>query len=275
MEKQDFVALLKAFRGRAKQLMRFCQNTTGNRIQSSKLLSALEALATQWFSEIEPVLRSVYSLDEDLLNKYRDLLGEILVLIGGRPSRKLVEDALDPIARSFHVDILVPVQKHQAALSKYPSLDAVLSHAQGLEVDYLREAVDCAELGKRRAAIILGWCAAVNRMHTYVQREGFAKFNRASVEMSAITSSRYKRFNKKYEIQNLSDLRMTVFDGDLLWVLEFMVAIDGNQHERLGICFTMRNTCAHPGEATVSDENVLSFFSDIDSLVFSNPKFAP
>jgi hypothetical protein len=275
MEKGNFVDLLKAFIKRTKQLIRFCQNTAGNQIQSGKLLSALEALATQWFNEVDPTLRSAYSLDEGLLNKYRDLLGKILEMIGGRPSKKLVQDVLGRIARSFHVDILVPAQKQQAALSKYPSLDAVLSHAQGIEVDLLTEAVDCAELGKRRAAIILGWCAAVNRLHMHVEREGFVKFNQESARMQAIPSGRYKRFNKKYEIQNLSDLRMTVFDGDLLWVLEFMGAIDGNQHERLRICFTMRNTCAHPGEATCSEENVLSFFSDIDSLVFSNRKFAP
>ena len=80
-------------------------------------------------------------------------------------------------------------------------------------------------------------------------------------------------FNKKYNVQNLTDLRMTVFDNDLLWVLEFLGAIDGSQHERLEICFTMRNTCAHPGETTVSQENILSFFSDLDTLVFNNPRF--
>jgi hypothetical protein len=67
---------------------------------------------------------------------------------------------------------------------------------------------------------------------------------------------------------------MTVFDRHLLWVLEFLGAIDGNQHERLEICATMRDTCAHPGEAAVSEENVLSFFSDINSLVLGNAKFS-
>lgn len=114
----------------------------------------------------------------------------------------------------------------------------------------------------------------MNRLHLYIEKDGFAKFNQATVQMSNIQTGRYKRFNKKFDIQNLSDLRMTVFDGDLLWVLEFLGAIDGNQHERLGICFTMRNTCAHPGEAIVTDENLLSFVSDIDSLVFANSKFS-
>jgi hypothetical protein len=66
---------------------------------------------------------------------------------------------------------------------------------------------------------------------------------------------------------------MTVSDNDPLRVLEFLGAIDGNQHERLEICFILRNTCAHPGKATVSQENVLSFFSDLDTCVFGNPKF--
>jgi hypothetical protein len=34
----------------------------------------------------------------------------------------------------------------------------------------------------------------------------------------------------------------------------------------------MKNTCALSGETTVSDENVLPFFSGIDSLVFANQK---
>jgi hypothetical protein len=237
------------------------------------LLGELEVLATRWFNEIEHPLRSTFTIDEEILLRYREPLGKILELSDGKPSKTVLLTIFNTVLRSFHADIVVPVLKHRAALAKYPKLDTVLSHAKGLEVDYLTEAIDCARLDKRRAAIILGWCAAVNRFHLYVQKESFDKFNQASLQMCAMQSGRYKRFNKKYVIQNLTDLRMTVFDSDLLWLLEFMGAIDGNQHERLEICFTMRNTCAHPGEATVSDDNVRSFFSDIDSLIFANEKF--
>ena len=168
---------------------------------------------------------------------------------------------------------MVSVQKHEAILSKFPSLDTILTHASGLEVGYLAEAIECAQLGKQRAAIILGWCAAINRLHLYIEREGFSKFNQASVQMFNIQTGRYKRFNKKFDIQNLSDLRMSVFDSDLLWILEFLGVLDGNQHERLEICFTMRNNCAHPGEASITDENLLSFFSDINTFIFANPKY--
>ena len=274
MEKEDFVRILKDFRKDAIALQKACQKVTYKQIQAKQLLDGLESLATRWFEHLEPTLRSTFRLDEEVLNKYREPFGKVLELSGGKPSKRVVLTILESSLRSYHADILVPVQKHQAILSKFPSLDTVLSHAIGLEVDYLTEAIECARLGKRRAAIILGWCAAVNRLHLHIEREGFDKFNQATVQMSTIQTGRYKRFNKKFEIHNLSDLRMTVFDGDLLWVLEFLGAIDGNQHERLEICFTMRNTCAHPGDATVTDENLLSFFSDLDTLVFANPKFA-
>lgn len=273
MDKGDFVRILKDFRKDINELQKACQKTTGNQVQAKSLLDRLETLATKWFEHLDPILRSTFHFDEELLGRYREPFGKLLELSGGKPSKRVVLTILGSVLKSYHVDILVPVQKYQAVLSKFPGLDTILSHANGLEVDYLTEAIECAQLGKRRAAIILGWCAAINRLHLYVEAIGFAKFNQATVQMSNIQTGRYKRFNKKFDIQNLSDLRMSVFDGDLLWVLEFLGAIDGNQHERLEICFTMRNTCAHPGEANVSDENLLSFFSDIDNLIFANPKF--
>ncbi len=273
MDKENFVQFLKNFKKDINALSKKIQKVTGKQIQSRTLLSDIEVLATKWFDEIETTIRSTYEVDNAIIAKYREPFGKILELIDGKPSKKALQSIFDGILSCFHVDILVPIQKHQAVLSKFPSLDKILSNAKGLEIDYLKEAIDCARAGKRRASIILGWCATVNRLHLYIEKNGFSKFNQASVQMSSIQTGRYKRFNKRFEIQNLSDLRMSVFDNDLLWILEFLGIIDGNQHERLQICFTLRNTCAHPGEAVVSEENALSFFSDIDVLVFSNPKF--
>jgi hypothetical protein len=274
MEKEDFVRVLKDFRKDAIGLQKACQKVTYKQIQAKQLLAGLESLATRWFEQLEPTLRSTFHLGDDVLDKYREPFGKILELSGGKPSKRVVLTILESMIDKYHAEILVPVQKHQAILAKFPSLDIVLSHAMGLEIDYMTEAIECARLGKLRAAVILGWCATVNRLHLRIENDGFDKFNQATVHMSAIQTGRYKRFNKKFEIHNLSDLRMSVFDGDLFWVLEFLGTIDGNQHERLEICFTMRNTCAHPGDATITDENLLSFFSDIDALVFANPKFA-
>lgn len=274
MEKSDFVSALKDFKKDIAEVEKVCQKTAGQQVQTKTSLERIESLATNWFETFEPVLRSTFHFEEDVLNSFREPFGKLLELSGGRPSKMVILTILESILDTYHIRILVPVQKHATVYAKFPSLDSILLNAVGLEVEYLTEAIECANLGKRRAAIILAWCAAVNRLHLYIEKEGFAKFNQASLQMFAIQTGRYKRFNKKFDIQNLSDLRMTVFDNDLLWVLEFLGSIDGNQHERLEICFTMRNTSAHPGEASITDENLLSFFSDINSLIFANPKFA-
>jgi hypothetical protein len=36
----------------------------------------------------------------------------------------------------------------------------------------------------------------------------------------------------------------------------------------------MRNNAAHPGEAPISPENLASFYSDINSFIFQNPKLS-
>lgn len=74
-------------------------------------------------------------------------------------------------------------------------------------------------------------------------------------------------------IQSISEMRSTVFDSDLLWVLEGMQLIDANQRTRLASCFDMRCHSGHPGEAPITKYNVLSCFSDVVEIVLANPTF--
>ncbi len=272
MNKDDFIETLKAFRGSLVELKKTCLEVSGNQLQSKKIFSAIEAIARVWFDTIESNL-DVFSVNKEILLAFHDRFEKLLELIGGRPTKGVVITILDSLIDSFHTNILVPVQKSQLTL-KFPILDDILNHAKGIEMEYLNEAVECARLDKKRAAIILGWCAAVNRLHLFIAKEGFDKFNKASRELTDIKTGRYKRFNSPYDIHNLTELRSLVPDGNLLWVLEYLEAIDGMQHERLEICLTMRDTCAHPGETIITDENLPSFFSDLKTLIFDNEKFA-
>ena len=73
-------------------------------------------------------------------------------------------------------------------------------------------------------------------------------------------------------MNSLSELR-GVLDTVVLWVIEGMGMVDANQHTRLKSCFDMRCQCAHPGEAPVTEYNLMSFFSDINEIVFQNTVF--
>lgn len=50
--------------------------------------------------------------------------------------------------------------------------------------------------------------------------------------------------------------------------------IDVNQKTRLVSCFEMRCHSGHPGEAPITKYNVLSCFSDVVEIVFTNSKFS-
>lgn len=271
MNKSEFVRSLKEFKEGLEQLQADCDAAPGKQVRRVGLLDRMEKVAALWFETYEPKLRWDFKFDEHVLDRFRLPFGRLLEITDGSPSKKVAGDLIREALAGFHPDLIVPVQKHHMYYQEHPVFGKLLDAAREYEKDYLLEAIECARAGKPRAAIVLGWSAAVNRLHLYIAHARINKFNQASAQMQAIKTGRYKRFTKKFFIQNLADLRMSVFDTDLLWVLEFMGVIDGNQHERLEICLTMRNTAAHPGEAPFSDENVASFFSDLHPLVFENP----
>lgn len=273
MDKNALIEEIKEYRKTIDLTLKEIKSVGGSQIQTRALLTRIELLSSQWFENYETILCEAFKIEDEVIGKYRAHFGKLLELCGGRPSKNTTRDIFSTISADFHGDIIVPMQKLQSAKLKFPEFDKLLGNVENTEKEYLIEAIDCARYGKLRAAIILGWCAAISRLHHYIERIGFSTFNTASVQMKTITSGRYKRFTKNFDIYNFSELQMNVFDNDLLWILEFINAIDGNQHEKLEICFTIRNTCAHPGEATVTNENVLSFFSDLNTLIFSNPKF--
>lgn len=90
--------------------------------------------------------------------------------------------------------------------------------------------------------------------------------------MTEQSTGRFKKYKKLYVINSISELR-TVFDSDLLWILEGMQLIDVNEHTRLTSCFDMRCHAGHPGAAPITKYNVLSCFSDIVEIIFTNPEF--
>jgi len=143
--------------------------------------------------------------------------------------------------------------------------------SDGNENEYLREAVACAKHRLYRGCIVLGWCAAINRVHRVVEKIGFSIFNTTSKRIAAETSGRFKRFNSPQSINSLNELRQ-VFETNVLWIIEAMGLIDNNQHTRPGSCFDMRNQSAHPGDAPMTEYNLLSFYSDINEILLRNPK---
>ena len=259
------------YRKRLQSARRELKASDGDRVSRQSQRSQVELLVTDWYGSVAPALVAD-GIDSDVVDGYDKSFKELLRLCSGSGNRRATYlRELDSILKSFRDDIIVPLQtRPPIAKSLVAEVLADLSDPE--ENEYLREAAAAAAAGLFRAAAVLGWCAAIDRVHRRIEDLGFAKFNVESAEMATVTKGRYKRFNQTQNVHSLAEIR-EVFDTVILWVLEGMGLIDTNEHARLRGCFELRSQCAHPGNAPVTEYNLLSFFSDINEIVFKNPKF--
>lgn len=248
--------------------------TKTGQIGKKAILVQTDKLSTEWFGKIKPHLLSC-SFEQALIEKY-DVKFSHLLKLSTSPgnTKKSYLDDLNVVLSKFKDEIILSLQtKGTINTSTNSELEKLLLQIQDpTKSEYLSEAINCAKSNYLRASIVLGWCAAIDHIHKKIEDVGFVKFNIASVTMAAEAQGRFKRFNKTFNVQSLSELR-AVFDDDILWVIEGIGFIDLNQHTRLRACFEMRNQCGHPGEAPITMYNLMSFFSDINEILFKNPKF--
>ena len=229
-------------------------------------------IATIWFEKIEMQLIPL-KIDEKIIQKYHKYFEKLLNLSLTNSRKTSYLRIIDTILDKFNAELIVSVIKSVVQIEQFKPLEKILTNVTKKEAEYLTEAIGCANNNFLRGSIVLGWSAAIHRIHKTIEKLGFDEFNTKSQEMKAIDSGRYKRFNKVFSIHNFSEFQTTVFDNDLLWILEYWGLIDSNQHERLSACFVMRNNSGHPGEAVISPENLLSFYSDLGTIVFNNKNF--
>jgi len=261
-------AALKSFR-------RAIKEQTVKQIAKKALRAKAEELPTKWFSEIAPALQEEKVIAPGTIERYSELFGRLLKLSSPNNLRTSYIEVLDSLLGDYRPELIFPSQTAGEGPSTTSQLETMLAGiADPSQSEYLAEAVTAAKHQLFRAAAILGWCSAIDQVHHALERIGFDTFNKTSGFMTSQSKGRFKKFNQTQNVSSISEVR-EVFDPILLWIIEGMQLIDINQHTRLRSCFELRCQCAHPGEAPVSEYNLLSFFSDIKAIVFENPKLAP
>lgn len=235
-------------------------------------------MSAKWFSDYAKSL-SMYNVSQEVLDKYNGAFEELLKLSSTNSRRSSYLRQMDIIRHNYTSEIIIFLQTHtcesDVVVNKMSSevLELLDKIQDKEENEYLCEALGCWENGFYKAAVVLMWCAAIDRIHRAIENVGFDKFNSTSEYMKNQTTGRFKRFNKNQNVHSISELRM-VFDSDILAILEGMEMIDVNQKTRLVSCFEMRCHSGHPGEAPITKYNVLSCFSDIVEIIFANSKFS-
>jgi hypothetical protein len=264
---------LKQLHEELKALKRDVQKQSAPQVAKKDLRTRAEALGASWFSDFLPSLR--VAIQADVLETYDEGFARLIKLSAPNNRKTSYVAALTALTRQFRDDLILPQQQaKQGGSASLAVLKQILSKLPDREEnDYINEATKCAMHGFLRAAVVLGWCAAIDRIHRRIEMVGFPAFNVMSSQMASQQQGRFKRFNSVQNVASLSELR-AVFDNVILWIIEGMGLVDSNQHTRLTSCFEMRCQCAHPGEAPITEFNLMSFFSDINEIVLSNPKFS-
>lgn len=265
------VILLEKQLKNIQSIKRSIETVSGKQICVQGLKKGVEELSLVWFQQIKPDLIRL-DFSEEVIAVYSENFQKLLEFSKKNASKTSYIVVFKNLSKNFNSELILPLQ---ISLPNAQNGLNILPYLEDLPVDeknYLDEAHTCAKNDCKRASIILGWCAAIDRVHRKIEAIGFDKFNKATTDMTAKNYGRFKPYKKIYIVDSLSDIRM-VFDTDLLWVLEFLQLIDSNEHERLRHCFTMRNNSGHPGDAPITGENLYSFYSDITRIILKNEKF--
>jgi len=272
--KDEILEQLTAFRDRLRALRKSVAKLSTKAVNLAALRNEADAIATDWVERLRSPLEHKFKLPAALIEETSSAMKRLHVL--SRPSnlKSSYLVTIDSVLKGFDDHFLLPIKQTPGAVNTVFELQKLVPMITNpAESEYLREAIDCANAGYRKAAVVMGWCAAVDRMQRKVLAVGLQTFNDTSSSLKNKTTGKFAKWNKEFKVTTLSELQ-TVFDTDLLVVLEGMSLLDGNQAERLRTCFQYRNHSAHPGEAPIDDPHLIAFFTDIASIVLQNPQFA-
>ncbi|WP_086933397.1 hypothetical protein [Agarilytica rhodophyticola] len=272
--KQEIIDQIEGFRVKLKQLKKEVNSIPGERVSRKVPMALADEIASIWVEELRSPIEHKVKLDSKLIQETAEHMRQLHILSRPNNYKKSYLKTINSVLRKFDDKFILPIkQSYQEEVDSSLSLhDLIPNLATPEESDYLKEAFDCASSGFNRAAIVLGWCAVIHKIQERLIFVGLDTFNKTSTKLKASTKGKYKFWKKEYSISSLSELQ-TVFDTDLIVILEGMELIDGNQAERLRTCFQYRNHSAHPGEAPIEEPNMIAFFSDINSIVLNNEKF--
>jgi hypothetical protein len=248
---------------------------SGERVTSSVVRKNAESLADRWVEEIRSPLEHKFKLPTETIEQTSEAMKQLHVL--SRPNNRKTSylKTIDAVLKDFKNRFVLPIQQTATVVENVFDLQKLVAGLPDKEEsDYLKEAVDCANAGFCRAAIVLGWCAAISRIQRKILLLGFAVFNSASQSLKMQTSGRHRKWNKQFNVTSLGELQ-EIFDTDLITVCEGLQLLESNQADRLkDMDFQWRNHSAHPGEAPIEPAHLVAFFTDINAIVLTNPKFA-
>lgn len=271
--KTELISKLKSFKDEIATLKKEVAKLTTKQVSKVKLRNNAELIATKWVEQLRSPLEYKYKIEKNVINETSDLMKTLHKLSRPNNLKSSYTRCLNSILKNYDDKFILQLQQDSGEVNDIPELRKLLSELDEPELsEYLTDAIGCAEASFYKASIVLGWCAAIDRIQKKILSIGFRDFNTASTKVKNQTSGKFKQWKKEFSITTLSELQ-TVFDTDLIIVLEGMELLESNQAQRLRTCFEYRNHSAHPGEAPIERAHIISFFTDLTKIIFLNENF--
>jgi hypothetical protein len=120
---------------------------------------------------------------------------------------------------------------------------------------FLQEAIDCYEIGARRAAIVMVWILSVCHLYEYIFKHELAAFNTAL----ASRKDKWIKINAICKIDDFTEIP----EGKFIEISRSASIISNDVRKILDVKLGIRNSCGHPSGVTISDVKTTDFIIDL------------
>jgi hypothetical protein len=132
------------------------------------------------------------------------------------------------------------------------------------ERDFLQEAIDCYEIGAKRAAIVMVWILTMHHLFRHIFAHGLAAFN---AELAKVKDKRVK-VSVVTKLDDFSDIP----EGIFIELTRAAGIISNDVRKILDTKLGIRNTSAHPSGVKISEVKATEFITDlVENVILKYP----
>lgn len=128
----------------------------------------------------------------------------------------------------------------------------------GADKEFLKEAIDCFEIGANRAAIVMTWILTMDHLFAYILAHKLSDFN------TALSKDKGVKINSVCQRDDFTEIKETKF----IELCRAAGIVSNDVRKILDQKLGTRNSCAHPSGVAVNKSKVIDFVEDlIDNVV--------
>lgn len=128
----------------------------------------------------------------------------------------------------------------------------------GANKEFLKEVIDCFEVGANRSAIVMTWILAMDHLFAYILMHKLADFN------AALSKDKGVKMDFVSQRDDFSEIKETKF----IELCRAAGVVSNDVRKILDQKLGTRNSCAHPSGVTVSKSKVIDFIEDlVDNVI--------